>query len=216
MVKLRIPNPSGNVKPKLYRRLKKGDVIFRIFALGPYNPTQLYFRKYGPSARFDHHRGVGGDPTKPGNDRDRAIFYSAPTLSSCVVEVFGDTTVIVPKDRNGKPFSIAVVHLTRDLLLLDLRRDGAMKAGTVAAIAKCSHSISQKASRVFYENPSKFGQIDGLMYSNAHNDEDALALYERADDALECPSSGVIEITDVGIRAKILQIANKHLLTVAL
>jgi hypothetical protein len=182
--------------------------------LGPYNPNQLFFRIYGPNARFDHHRGVGGDPKNKGDDPDRGIFYSAPTLSSCLVEVFGDTKVISEKDKNGKPYFVAVPLLKRDLLLLDLRKDGAMRAGTITAISKCQHQFSQKASRIFYDNTTIFGLLDGLIYSNAHNDEDSIALYERAEGSLKCPGSNVIAINDARIRPKILSVANKHLLSV--
>lgn len=59
-----------------------------------------------------------------------------------------------------------------------------MRAGTVAAIAKCEHTLSQPWARFFYEQPDFYELCDGLLYSNAHNDEPAIMLYERAREAL--------------------------------
>jgi hypothetical protein len=62
-----------------------------------------------------------------------------------------------------------------------------MRAGTVAAIAKESNRlISQEWSRYFYDNEFIYGTVDGLIFNNAHNDEEALALYERANGGLQC------------------------------
>lgn len=82
----------------------------------------------------------------------------------------------------------------RSLRLLDLRGNGAMRAGTVSAIAKCEYRYSQPWSRYFYENPGTFETIDGIYYSNAHNDEPAVLLYERAADALSCSESDTVRL----------------------
>lgn len=56
-----------------------------------------------------------------------------------------------------------------------------MKAGSVSALAKIpDRSLSQAWSRYFYEHPGDYGIVDGIIYSNAHNDAEAIALYERA------------------------------------
>jgi hypothetical protein len=47
--------------------------------------------------------------------------------------------------------------------------------------------LSQQWSRYVYDNPGTYDQIDGLIYANAHNGADAIALYERAAQALACP-----------------------------
>lgn len=93
-----------------------------------------------------------------------------------MVEVFGDTRVI---ETNN--LEVAMLELTQPIKLLDLRGSAAMKVGTVAAISKTAdRDLSQAWSRYFYDHPQIFGAIDGLIFSNAHNDEDAIALYERA------------------------------------
>ena len=109
-------------------------------------------------SRFDHH--------EPGCQR--SIHYSAPTLSGCVVEVFGDTGVV---DTRG--CRLALIRTCRNLQLLDLRGSGAMRAGSVAALsAIADRDLSQAWSRHFYSSHA----IDGLLYSNAHNSESAIAL----------------------------------------
>lgn len=99
------------------------------------------------------------------------------------MEIFGDTVVVdLGRHRVASPI------LRRDLRLLDLRNNGAMRAGTKAAIAKVSERrLSQAWSRHFYKTPEIYGEVDGVIYLNAHNDEDAIAFYERASGALECP-----------------------------
>jgi hypothetical protein len=65
-----------------------------------------------------------------------------------------------------------------------------MRAGSVAALAKVAdRSLSQAWSRYFYEQTSLYGQIDGISFHNAHNEEEAIALYERAQSTLVCSDS---------------------------
>ena len=62
-----------------------------------------------------------------------------------------------------------------------------MRAGTTAAISKIAdRGLTQTYARHFYERDDLFGRIDGLLYYNSHNDDEALALFERAADALDC------------------------------
>ena len=70
-----------------------------------------------------------------------------------------------------------------------------MKAGTVAALAKVvDRSLSQAWSRYFYEQQEIYSQIDGIIYYNAHNDEEAIVLYERARDGLTCLSEQILTL----------------------
>jgi hypothetical protein len=166
--------------------------------------TETGFRSYGPLLRFDHHR--KRDNETPGNDLERGIYYAATTLSSCLVEIFGDTGV-VDLDRHH----VALPVLRRDLRLLDLRGNGAMKAGTKAAIAKVTErTISQAWARYFYEKTDVYDHVDGLVYLNAHNDEDAIALYERSADALECPPERIMRLGDEALRAAVLEAADDN------
>lgn len=164
----------------------------------------MSFRSYGPLRRFDHHRGRGA-AREPSVDAERAVYYAswstneAEAFSSCLVEVFGDTGIVELANR-----MVAMPALTRHLRLLDLRGRGAMRAGTIAAVAKCHHSQAQPWSRFFYESTDIYGRVDGLLYRNAHNDEPAVMLYERAVDSLVCPPGAVVRLDHPSLRPLLL------------
>ncbi len=182
--------------------------MVRLFDPSRYGATAAGFRSYGPLLRFDHHR--GREDGKPGDDAERGIYYAAVTLSGCLVEIFGDTGVVDLHRHH-----VASPILQRDLRLLDLRHNGAMKAGTKAAIAKIAdRSLSQAWSRHFYETPEVYSDLDGVIYLNAHNDEDAIALYERASDASECSPERVMRLNDEALRAAVLEAADDNDLVV--
>lgn len=154
----------------------------------------MTFRNWGPLHRFDHHRG-----DVPHIDPERGIYYAAFTLSGCLVECFGDTGVIEIREER-----VCRLDIVRSLTLLDLRGSGAMKAGSVAALAKTAERrLSQEWSRYFYEQEVLYSTVDGLIYFNAHNDEEAIVLYERAMDGLVCPSERIIKLTHPQLRPAI-------------
>jgi hypothetical protein len=201
------PPPQRRPNP-LFHVLPAGTRLVRLFDPYRYGTTATSFRSYGPLLRFDHHRGREG--RKPEDDAERGIYYAAMTLSGCLVEIFGDTGVV---DLNR--YHVASPILRRDLRLLDLRSNGAMRAGTKAAIAKVpDRSLSQAWSRHFYETREAYGDADGLIYPNAHNDEEAVALYERAADALECPPERVMRLDDEALRPAVLEAADDNGLVV--
>ena len=182
--------------------------MVRLFDPSRHVASATGFRSHGPLLRFDHHR--RREDGKPADDAERGIYYAAMTLSGCLVEVFGDTGVVDLGNHH-----VASPILRREVRLLDLRRNGAMRAGTQAAIAKVSdRDLSQAWSRHFYENTEIYGGVDGLIYLNAHNDEEAIALYERASDALECPPERVIRLDDQALRAAVLEAADDNNLVV--
>jgi hypothetical protein len=79
-----------------------------------------------------------------------------------------------------------------------------MKAGSVAALSKIAdRQLSQEWSRYFYENETIYSRIDGIIYSNAHNDEEAIALYERSKDGLACPSDRIMRLDSLSLRPAI-------------
>lgn len=207
MVVVQPPPPQRRPNP-LFHTLPAGTCLVRLFDPSRYGATATGFRSYGPLLRFDHHRErVDG---QPGHDGERGIYYAATTLPGCLVEIFGDTGVVDLHRHH-----VASPILKRDLCLLDLRRNGAMKAGTKVAIAKVAdRSLSQAWSRHFYEKTQVYGDVDGLIYLNAHNDDEAVALYERAADALDCPPERVIELDDEALRAAVLEAADDNGLVV--
>jgi hypothetical protein len=132
------------------------------------------------------------------------------TLSGRLVEVFGDTGVVDLGNHH-----VASPILRREVRLLDLRRNGAMRAGAQAAIAKVSdRDLSRACSRHFYDKTEIYGEVDGLIYLNAHKDEEAVALYERASDALQCPPERVKRLDDEALRAAVLEAADDNNLVV--
>ena len=205
MARLSPPPPVVAPRP-IFAHLEAGVCFYRLFDPSRYGTTALSFRSFGPLLRFDHHRGrASGTSTRPADDPERGIYYAASTLSSCLVEVFGDTGIIDVGD-----WHIARPSATRRLKLLDLREPGAMRAGSIAALSKVpDHAQAQAWSRYFYDSDA-YDHCDGLMYYNAHNDEDAFALYERASDALVCPRSSVSRLDSPALISAIAEIAKRH------
>ncbi|AFY32849.1 RES family NAD+ phosphorylase [Calothrix sp. PCC 7507] len=216
MVKLIVPPPClGKPKPKFYC-LKKGTEVVRIFR-PEFNPTAVTFRFWGPLYRFDHHRGNCPNfcyqllDCQQCNDRERGIYYVAPQLSSCLVEIFGDVDCIEITDHQ-----VAIVTVTQDLKLLDIRGSGAMRAGanetTLAKTEK--RSLSQAWSRYFYEQQTIYSEVHGLIYYNAHNGEEAIALYERAQNFLVCKPENVMPLKHELLRGLVLKAADENNLEV--
>ncbi|NJM69403.1 MAG: RES domain-containing protein [Scytonema sp. RU_4_4] len=150
---------------------------------------------------------------KPCNDLERGLYYAAPAplLSSCLVEVFGDTGCIEITDHQ-----IAIVTPTSHLKLLDIRGSGAMLAGANdATLAKTpERGLSQAWSRYFYEQKEIYSDIQGIIYGNAHNNEDAIAIYERAKHLLTCPPGNIYPLKHELFRGPILKAAEENNLEV--
>ena len=199
MVEIRYPPPTRNISPQ-WHGLKAGTIIQRIFDPTSYGGSATGFRYYGPLSRFDHQR---CDPVSVSSDR--GIMYAGLNLSCCLVEVFGDNeTIKIQKQQ------IAVIKLKQSLKLLDLRDAGAWNAGCVAAVVSDGRrKITQAWSRYFYDNSELYGQVDGLIFNNAHNQEEAISLYERATPQLSSADVSIIDLNDSAIRETILAIANK-------
>lgn len=189
MVKVPPPPPSHPPTPT-HLTLPAGHRLVRIFNPSAHGVTALGFRRFGPLERFDHHR-----PAPDGAGRDdpsRGVYYAADRLSCCLVEVFGDTWVVEEGDR-----CVAQPALLRDLVLLDLRGPAAMRAGIAAAVAKViDRDLTQAWARFFHERADLYGHVDGLAFHGAYNDEVAYVLFERADDALDCPPAWLSRLDD--------------------
>jgi hypothetical protein len=205
---LNLPPPKTPVDPTRLTKLplKAGTTLIRVYdPKSKYKPGPRSFRANGPRGRFDHHRGTPyGTTITPSDDPDRAVYYAAFTLSSAVVEVFGEDRVI---DRGT--FRVVYSTLEKELLLLDLRGDAAIRAGTIHAIGQVEDTVKTQAwSRYIYENVAIYGNVDGLIYANAHNGEDAILFYERAQAALNTSDQRVRRLAAHGMEAALLRIAD--------
>ena len=179
VVRIDLPPPKRPVQPVLHA-LAADKRLLRIYSPGQWNNTALTFRRRGgPRLRFDHHRDHGQNP----EDQSRGIHYSAPTLEGCLVEVFGDDGLISTQDRR-----LGSLRVDRLLRLLDLRGEGAWNA--------------QQWARFFYDTDP---ELDGLIYGNAHNGADAVALFERADGDLILEHD--LALADPRLRSRLLAAA---------
>ena len=187
MVEIAPPPPKIlPIKPAL-SFVNKSECLVRIFDPTRHNTNALTFRHHGPLERFDHQRYSRDAPL---TDQERGIYYAGFTLSCCLVEVFGDKRTIEVGN-----YCVASVQLKRPLSLLDLCGKPAMANGTVVALSSVSErDISQSWSRYFYDNHNTYTSVDGIIYPNAHNSEQSVALYERAKDALSCSPSDVMPL----------------------
>jgi hypothetical protein len=180
MVLILPPPPTVTPRPQ-HETVKTKTALVRIF-----NPASRYktqastYRYFGPLLRFDHHQPLTKEEAVKLNgkeDSSRGITYWGFTLSCCLVELFGDTKIVEFKD-----YEVAIAITSQPLLLLDIRDKGAMAAGSVAALSSVAdRSVSQAWSRYFYEQTDVYQKVDGILYSNAHNGEKAIALYERSE-----------------------------------
>ncbi|NJK58199.1 MAG: RES family NAD+ phosphorylase [Pleurocapsa sp. SU_5_0] len=200
MVKVKLPPPQRNVNPQI-QILPANTKLRRIFDPTRFNATAIGFRSYGPVSRFDHH-----SSNEPSEDSRRRIIYAGFSLSCCITEYFGDGEII-----NVENIKLAIIYLSRELKLLDLRGRAAMAAGTVTAISAITQrEITQAWGRYFYEHLELYDRVDGLIFSGAHNGEDVIALYERAEETINSSKVKVINLGSETLKSTILRIADEH------
>jgi hypothetical protein len=141
MVKIEPPPPTRRANPR-FLSLPIRTELLRIYTPGEkWKNTPISFRsKNGAIERFDHHLSQ--------IDVSRGIHYSAESLRGCLVEIFGDDGILCCGTRR-----LGFIHTKSPLKLLDLRGQGAWRAGSVAAICTCTERVeSQKWSAYFYEH----------------------------------------------------------------
>jgi RES domain-containing protein len=211
-VAIAYPPPKVDVDPTrlVFETLGAGRELYRI-----YDPKSKYktgprtFRSNGPRLRFDHQRGKPGPKrtTVPVDDPDRRIYYAALSLEGAVVEVFGDSPRIISRGTYRSVRS----RLTRALTVLDLRGRGGMVAGPTAGISGTeTRRLSQAWARYFYERTNIYGNIDGLLYSNSHNQLDALALFERAEPVIMTASQKITRLISSMVELELYRIAERN------
>jgi hypothetical protein len=199
MVLILPPPPTVTPRPQ-HETVETQTALVRIF-----NPASRYktqastYRYFGPLLRFDHHQPLTKQEVgkfKGKEDPERGITYWGYTLSCCLVELFGDTKIVEFKD-----YEVAIATLEQPLLLLDIRDEGAMAAGSVAALGSVADRlVSQAWSRYFYEQIDIYQKVDGILYSNAHNGEKAVALYERSEPIISNAKIQTRPLKDKSIR----------------
>ncbi|MEO1340023.1 MAG: RES domain-containing protein [Cyanobacteria bacterium J06635_13] len=198
------PDPRLALNPQI-TVLEADTILRRIYNPSKHNTQAITFRHFGPRARFDHQRcdyKPNGQP-KPQDDSERGINYWGYSFKCCLVEVFGDTRIIEPKD-----YWLAKITLTQPLKLLNLIGDAAMKAGTVHGIGQDSDRLlSQAWGKYFYEMTSVYGLIDGLKFKNAHNDDPSIALFERARPQLKAAEIKTVPLASSALRPAIIKVA---------
>lgn len=205
------PPPAAAVDPE---RLVKVDLwpgsrLYRIYdPESRFRPGPRTFRFNGPRLRFDHHQPVKSAPT---DSPDRGIYYAAFDLEAAVVEVFGNSPRLI--DRGT--YRVARVRLRHSIRLLNLRGRGAMLAGTATGIAGTdSRGLTQAWARYFYEDPGIYENVAGRAYANAHNGMDAVALFERAEEAVALAAISVRRLDSLAFRVALLNVARRNGLTV--
>jgi hypothetical protein len=179
MVLILPPPPTVTPRPQ-HETVETQTALVRIFnPASPYKTQASTYRYFGPLLRFDHHQPLTKEEAVKLNGKEdplRGITYWGFTLSCCLVELFGDTKIVEFKD-----YEVAIAIIEQPLLLLDVRDKGAMAAGSVAALGSVADRlVSQAWSRYFYLETDIYQKVDGILYSNAHNGEKAIALYERS------------------------------------
>lgn len=199
MVLILPPPPTVTPRPQ-HETVETQTALVRIF-----NPASRYktqastYRYFGPLLRFDHHQPLTKEEAAKLNgkeDPNRGITYWGFTLSCCLVELFGDPKIVEFKD-----YEVAIATLEQPLLLLDIRDKGAMAAGSVAALGSVADRfVSQAWSRYFYEQIDIYQKVDGILYSNAHNGEKAVALYERSEPIISNAKIQTRPLKDKSIR----------------
>lgn len=157
--------------------LAAGASIWRVYFRAGAHPCRwAQLRGFGPAAgrRFDHH-----DP--PPRVQEKGILYGAVgphAIRTCIAEVFQDTRAV---DREHNEPWLVGFAVRRDLRLLDLTGSWPTRAGASQAIASGPRPRARAWSRAIHV---AYGGLDGLLYRSSMNAEPALALYERARDAL--------------------------------
>jgi hypothetical protein len=178
------PPPVGPVTP-VHKKLLVGSALHRVYDPTRFGATATGYRYDGPFARMDHHVTSGGD---------RGILYAARSYAASLIEVIDGPLLHIGRRRH------VTLRVEADLCMLDLRGNGALGAGTDARIGKCPHDEAQPWARYFYEQAT-YGAVAGLLWFNSHNDDEAVAVFERAGSIFSV-------LTDVPLRSELVDIAS--------
>jgi RES domain len=178
VAKLPAPPPRGALATRLPPRIKslaRGTVLWRIYHRGGAHPAAWNrFRHFGPvpTMRFDPH-------SLPAREQSRGIVYAALGVYTCFAEVFQETRTI--ERYRGGPCLVGL-ELARSVSLLDLTGTWPTRAGASMALSSGRRDRARAWSARIYED---YPEVEGLYYpSSMDGNQPAVALYERAQDAL--------------------------------
>lgn len=158
------------------KTLATGTALARIYSVGGRHGTAWNtFRHFGPvgSSRFDHLQLNASDQPCV---QSRSILYAAPSILTCLAEVFQDRRVI-NKFRDDR--WVAVFEPETDLPLLDLTGNFVTRMGASTALHSGPKSQARKWALALYE---AFPHCDGIAYCSSMNGNAlAIALTDRAE-----------------------------------
>ncbi len=181
-----LPPPSVEPEAPVLQQVGPGVRLVRVFdRRDPHFSGVLAFRRWGPTARFDHHPGVSGThPLEPTEHSVCGVWYCCPDddfLTALIEVFFGDGFV----DTQCR---MAEVDVTEPITVLSIMGTDAMDAGTLSALSKAPYTTCWEWARYFYSHSDVYGVIDGVSYSGFHNDQRCLVLNERAERKLRALS----------------------------
>jgi hypothetical protein len=148
------------------RVVPAGTALWRVHtSRGPHALPWNEPRRYGPKSRFDPH------PPPVGDSSDVGVLYTATTLATCLAEVFQHTRVV---DRShGRPVATSWLT-TRDLTLIDLQGQAALRLGAADAInGEAPRALTQAWARALV---AAFPTVDGFWHRSAMDGGDCACL----------------------------------------
>ena len=161
--------------------LDRGTRLARIYFMGGEHPGRWNgFRHFGPTAsRWDHHlRDARGRPVT----QSRGVLYAAAgpeAIPTCLAEVFPQRRIV--ELQVGRP-ALVGFELAAPLTLLDLTGRFPTRLGASTAMHSGPRPKARRWSRALYD---AYPTVQGLLYrSSTYGNAPAVALYERAIDAL--------------------------------
>lgn len=206
----KFPDPPGidvlkRIEPKIEEISSEVAVARIVFAGGRYPTNWDHFRYFGPTAsRFDHHLLNDDDEPCP---QDRGIMYLAAgpeSIPTCLAEVYQSTRIV---DRLSRSPILAGFRLTRPVQLLDLTGPFATAVGASMVIHSGPRPRARRWSMQFYD---AYPQIDGILYcSSMYGNRPAIALYERAKDAIPHRPVFHRELDDPAVQQILVETAEK-------
>ncbi|VWX50499.1 RES family NAD+ phosphorylase [Novosphingobium sp. 9U] len=168
---------------------------------------RIWLSSFPDPLGFGKGRSRFSDPRRRVDAGRFGVLYIGSSLKVCFLEA------ILRDDRDnvvgmfpmaGKLLTgrvVGAIAPTRDLKLLDLRRDGPVKMGIPSDVVRgAKQSLARVWSVAFHDHPAA---IDGIIYPSRLNGEHNLAIYDRAVPALAC--TGIAPLTRARGLAQVLR-----------